>query len=337
MKKILFDLNHPVDVNFFKNTIIQLNNYSNFQIDIIFRERGRLESIANYELPVKAVKIGSHKKNVLSKVFGQLRREWQTYKYIKKGKYAVVICFGGTSVLGARLAKVPFLAFDDDFEYKLAFYYANIFATKHIYPDFIRYSNKKVIKYAGYKEFAYLHPNYFTPNIIALEDYKLKENSYIFIRHISNASLNYTFQQIDILAFLNKVSQYNFLIVLSIEDKSLLPFIEKNIIILNEPVADIYSIMYYSLLCISFGDTVAREAALLGVPTVYAGGRNMCVHNELVDMGIINQTSDLKDIEDIITSDLNEKKELNRMKIQDGLKHKWVDTTALIINQIQSI
>ena len=44
---------------------------------------------------------------------------------------------------------------------------------------------------------------------------------------------------------------------------------------MKEPVKDIHSLMYFSQVVISSGDSVAREGAMLGVPSIYAGIRDM--------------------------------------------------------------
>jgi predicted glycosyltransferase len=44
-------------------------------------------------------------------------------------------------------------------------------------------------------------------------------------------------------------------------------------ILLQEPIEDIHSLIYYSAGLVSSGDSMAREAALLGVPSYYLGIR----------------------------------------------------------------
>jgi hypothetical protein len=58
--------------------------------------------------------------------------------------------------------------------------------------------------------------------------------------------------------------------------------------ILNEPVSDIYSLMYYSKGVASNGDSMAREAAQLGVPSVYMGSRRMIANDVLYALGLMH-------------------------------------------------
>jgi len=59
-----------------------------------------------------------------------------------------------------------------------------------VVPNFFP-SKGNVLKYNGFKELAYLHPNYFVPNKKILEDYDLEQDKYVFIREVSKGSLNY--------------------------------------------------------------------------------------------------------------------------------------------------
>lgn len=331
---ILFDLNHPVDVNFFKNSILALKK--NHRVSIIYRERGKLENILKFELKdVSIQKIGEHKKTFLGKVFFQLLRDLKIVRYIKKNKIDLVACFGSTSAISTRLCGIPYLAFDDDFEYKIPFYHANWFCTKHIFPDSINFSNSKTHKYHGFKELAYLHPNYLRVYDKILQEYNLVPDSYVFIREISGVSLNYK-ESITILDnLIYEIKERGFKIVLSLEDKSLTDVFIDNCILLEEPVSDIYSLLYNALFTISSGDTVARESAIMGVPTIYTGERKMIVNKVLVDQGLMIESSYVPDILRYIDTITSKKKQEIRSKSRELIKNKWKDTTSVILSHIQ--
>ena len=334
---ILFDLNHPVDVNFFKNSILLLKEQGH-KISVIYRDRGVLEKIIKFELPEISLKrFGFHHKNFLSKVFFQLLRDFSVFKFLKKNKFDMVCCFGSTSAISSWLSNTPYLAFDDDFEYKLPFFHANIFCTHHIYPDFINFNNNKTIKYSGFKELAYLHPNYLKISNNILKHYNLKADNYVFIREIDNISLNYN-KSVSILSkLINKLTSLNYKVVLSIENKNLILNYPKNCIILEEPVGDIYSLLYNSSFAISSGDTVARECALLGVPLIYTGGRTMAVNKLLVKNSFIIESQSFEFISQYIDEFKIENKINLRKKINAYIANNCSDTTSIILENIQSI
>jgi len=330
---ILFDLNHPVDVNFFKNSILTLKK--NHNVSIIFRNRGKLEKILRFELKnISISKIGEHKKTLFGKIIFQLLRDLKIIKHLKKNNIDLVACFGSTSAISARLCGIPYLAFDDDYEYKIPFYHANLFCTEHIFPDVIEFSNSKTRKYHGFKELAYLHPNYLRACDRVLHEYGLLPENYVFLREISRDSLNYKESTTILNKLVQEIKSRGFKVVLSLENKLLADEFSNDCIILEEPVSDIYSLLYYALFTISSGDTVARESAIMGVPTIYTGKRKMAVNKALVDEGLMLESSSVENIlryVDTITS--NTKRKTRRMS-RDLIGNKWEDTTEVILRHI---
>lgn len=80
-------------------------------------------------------------------------------------------------------------------------------------------------------------------------------------------------------------------VVLSLENKTLTSRFEKWQI-LEEPVEDIHSLMYYSRAVVSDGDSMAREGAQLGVPAVYCGQRIMRANQALEQFGYLRHEPD---------------------------------------------
>ena len=332
--RILFDFNHLVDINFFKGAILQLKKEGN-EIIITSRKRGKLEEILKYELgDFQITNIGVHHKSFLTKIFFQLYRDLIFIRLLKQNKVNIVVCFGPTSAIAAKIKKIPYLAFDDDYEYKIPFYHANWFSTKHIYPDYITFKNKKTSHYHGFKELAYLHPNHLSPNEAILEKYGLIKDEYVFIREISQISLNYKTKNSLLECVIKLLEARGLKIVLSLEDKSQKSKFSSSCIILEEPVIDLYSIMYHSLLAISSGDTVARETSLLGIPTIYTGGRAMSINSPLIKAGVLTYLQEITDIEIFIRDASTDKKTETRNSITALIKNEWVDTTAVILGHI---
>ena len=332
---ILFDLNHPVDVNFFKNTIKILSK-SEHNIIITYRDRGRLGKIAKYELGKFApIKIGQHQQTFVTKITGQIKRDLEFLSFQRRKKIDISVCFGPTNAIASWLNGIPYLAFDDDFEYKIPFYHANIFSTRHIMPAYIRVNKKNIHHYNGLKELAYLHPHYFSPRVDELKRYEVLPEKYVFIREIANVSLNYQQQNLSINEIVNAVKYLGLKVVLSLENKDLKSLYERDCIILEEPVEDIYSLMKFALFAVSSGDTVARETALLGTPTIYTGGRNMAVNDELINIGCMFQEDKLENIiEQIARLSIKGEKERITRIVADKIRYHWEDTTKVILKHI---
>ena len=332
---ILFDLNHPVDVNYFKNAILKLNRQGH-EIFITYRPRGKLKAIIDFELgQFKPIPIGKHYHSFMNKILGQLHRDYEFIKYFKKNDIDLVACFGATSSISAKISGIPFLAFEDDFEYKIPFYHANIFATRHIMPEYIKFSNRRTYKYKGFKELAYLNPRVFTPQIGAIEKLGLNENNYVFIREISNVSLNYKDKNKNIIDLVTYIIKKGKKAVISLEDDSLRDKLKEMCVVLKEPVEDIYSILKYAQFAISSGDTMAREACLLGTPCIYTGGREMVMNNELIEIGVMFKEDNIEDI--LKRIDFLSDNDIKH-NIEEKIKHKidteWDDTTEVILKNI---
>lgn len=332
---ILFDLLHPSDVNLFKNNIFYFESIGH-KVYITLRYRGNLEKIARVELSgFKIDTIGNHKRNFFSKILALLSREFQMFKYLKKNKISVSVNQGYGNILACKLLHIPFINFEDDYEYKLAFYYAKWLSKKDIMPSFIPVKGRNIIKYNGYKELAYLHPKYLKLNNNVLEQLNLLPKQYIFIREISNVSLNYSDFKSVLPGMISYLKKFNFTLVLSLEDKNLLSLYKNDCLILEEPVKEFYTLIKESLFVISSGDTMAREACLLGVPAIYTGGRNMLANSEFIHLKVMTKVENIDEfkvfLEKIINS--NFYKNVENI-INDKINSSWDDTTDVIKNQI---
>ena len=333
--KILFDLNHPVDVNFFKNTMLKLKK-QNHNVILTYRPRGKLQKIVDYELgEFQPIPIGKHYKTFLWKILGQLYRDLLMIKFQKRNKIDLSVCFGPTNAISAWLNKIPYLAFEDDLEYKIPFYHANLFSTRHIMPDYIKFSNKKTWKYKGFKELAYLHPKSFKANSNSIKKLNLTKKKYVFIREIANVSLNYKEENKNIIDIVSYLVSKGVQVIISLEDDAIKEKLRDVCLVLKEPVEDLPSILAYAQFAISSGDTMAREACLLGTPCIYIGGRDMVMNNELIEMGIMFKEDKFESIFeriDLLIDDEISSKLSN--KINAKINNEWADTTEVILEHI---
>lgn len=333
---IHFDLVHPSDVNLFKNAIIRLHKEGH-EIFLTLRERGRLSEIAKTELSsFEICPIGKHESRFFNKLYALVKREFQLFQYLKNKKIQISVNQGFSSVISCKLLNIPFIIFEDDYEYKLAFHYARLFSKRDVMPDFIPVTGKNIYKYHGFKELAYLHPNQFMPDNNALKLFGILPGEYAFIREISNISLNYAKRKSYLLQIIENLISRGIQIVLSIEDKTNSSRFEHKCIVLEEPVHDIYSIIANASFAISSGDTMAREACLLGTPTIYTGGREMIMNSLLIEKGILFADYTIENINLRIDYLLDKGNVLKiRAEIGTIIKKELEDTTEVIIKHVQ--
>ena len=123
------------------------------------------------------------------------------------------------------------------------------------------------------KEWAYLNPRTFVPNENVLENYGVKPKEYMFLREVTVGTINYAGQESGAILGIKDMIPTGMKVLFSLEEKQRCDEYPADWILLQEPIEDIHSLIYYSAGLVSSGDSMAREAALLGVPSYYLGIR----------------------------------------------------------------
>ena len=281
---ILIDVGHTPQLNFYKNLIHTLAERGE-HIYVVVLKRGRLLQIAQYELGnipnVEVVPIGRHRMNKWSAVFeANLLRMLQLLWWSLGKKIDVVLSNGALAHIVGWFHRASGFAFGDDpqvwdYRPKLFFCAQSAYC---IYESQKPLSPKAKIL-PCLKEWAYLAPNVFKHDIAALSEYGVQPEQYLFLREVSVGTINYAGQAsgavLGIVPEIQKMqAEYPSLkVLLSLEEKHRRAEYPADWILLQEPVKDIHSLIYYSAGLISSGDSMAREAALLGVPAYYLGIR----------------------------------------------------------------
>ena len=339
--KVVIGISHFPHVNFFKNAIRILREM-HVDIELVVHPRGNLVSILRTEYPtLPFILLGANYKNSLpAKAFSVIREDVRLLTYLHKRDFNVATGVGNISLTHtAYIYRKPSVMFEDDVEYKLAYYPYKLFATHIVMPACIPGTGKNILKYNGFKELAYLHPKYFTPSRWALKEYGVEPGEYVFIREVTGSTLNY--RRLDeggLASLCPSLRDMGFKVILSLENKSLLKQFADECIILNEPVEDIHSLLHYAALAISSGDTMARESCLTGTPAIHTGGRIMAVNTELEKRGCLFRAEGKQQILDttakILDSNLKERTE---KVISEAIESEWEDTTEVIVNNLLSI
>lgn len=331
-KKYLIDIYHIPQYNFFKNAIKALGPE---KVDLCCVNRSKLVDIIKYECPdYNLVVYGDYKYNngrfsLIVKVI--LPRIFKLLIYIKKNRYKVIGTASYQSNLVSRIKGIPnFSIFDDPRKGILQL--LQIVTNECYLPQFTKKYNK-IKNFNALKEWAYLSPKYFEPSEGILNEFKLKKKEYIFIREVSTKTLNYLSQEEGLILKLSKSIAPKTKVILSLENKAVKDKYPKNWLILKEPVSDIYSLMYYSKLVLSTGDSVAREGAMLGVPSVYLGNREMPANEVLIEKKLLFKL-DTKEALKIIN---NTKISFDQDSIRAQLEKEWDDVTQLIISLFKKL
>ena len=331
--RILIDIVHLGDLNFYKKTIDELKEKHEIILTVI--NRGKLQSIAAKEHPdIEILRIGKHRKTFLGKLIGIVDREIKLILILSRKHFDRVTSFGFYPAIAAKFFGVRSVLFHDDYEYKLIFKLCRIFGDEMIIPDSISESGKNIKKYPGFKELAYLYN--FKPSRKVLQEYGLKENKYIFVRDISPISLNYKDSKvINYSEVFKKLRKGGFKIFYYPEDAAKAKQYHNLARILSPPVTDLHSLIYFAALTISSGDGIAKESAIIGTPVVYTGGRKMAILKPLIKMGAVTEAKSEKDTEILIKKIIDKNlKHMLRNLIKDKMGKDWPDWSKMIIKEL---
>lgn len=323
---ILVDILHPAHLNFYKKSIQDLN--AEYDITVLIRPRGDLVDFAKKELSIPIKVVGRHYGSRIGKLFGLFHRIVYLIREGWKNPYDVATSHGGFYVsIACWIMRKRSVVFYDNAEYKLLFFLCRKFSSKFIIPQLLGIKGKNIGTFNGYKELAYL--NRFKPAQEILEKYGVQKKKYVFIRQIAHISLDYWSDDSsqNMKGILNYLYQNKFSVIASVEEGATQISEFDNIYVLPESTSEMHTLLYYAKCVISSGDTVAREAALLGTPTIYIGGRNMKINSELINLGRLH-CPDVTEIIPTLKRMLRKEKDFSQQNVD------WDDTTDVIIQEL---
>lgn len=335
--KILVDVSHPAHVNLYKNFISILDK-EGIECIVSVLDRGKVVKIAERELRGKRLFItGRHKGNLWSIIF-----EANILKFLKLVILIIMekptVGFGTGYILGGAMSlfNLRSFQFDDDPERRWVVFLEKHLSTQVFFPpivDSIR--DRKITVFNALKEWSYLSPKYFTPKPDVLNEFDLEAKEYIFIREVSSGSVNYMGQAEGLILSVSNKIPAHYKVLLSLENKSLLTKYPSHWKILEEPVNDIHSLIFYSKVLISSGDSMAREGAMLGVPSIYCGYRTMKANKIMQNLDILFHI-EIKDVPGEIIKYYNSIDfDLNQIAFREKLKNEWVDLPEMMYNLIK--
>ncbi len=267
--RILIDIGHPAHVQLFKN----------FAWEMEKREHKVLFTTRDKEMTVYLLKqygfeylsLGKHYKTLKGKIWGLIKYDFLMYNVARKFKPDIFLSAG--SVYAAHvvfLFRKPHISLEDTGnmeQIRLYKPFTKIILTSY---SFHRNLGKKQIRYGGYHELAYLHPNWFKPNPDILDILGVsKDEKYVIMRFVSwSASHDVGHSGLSLemkRRAVKELSKYAKVFISSEEELSddLKPY---QIKIPPEKMPDA---LYYATLYIGEGATMASECAMLGTPAIY--------------------------------------------------------------------
>ncbi len=282
---ILIDMVHPADINFYKNAISLLEKKGH-KVTISVLRRGLLPSIIKKEYSNnEIILLGKHRSSFSGKILGIFIRQISFLRLYISRRFDVVSSFGFYPGMLAWIRGSRAVHFHDDKEYKLNFTLSKFFCSRFI--SLCPTKESKHTRVAStYKELAYLNPLPKDSSSKLFKKLGIQKEKYVYVRDVASISLNYADNTlVDYTSTFDYLKKNGYKIVYDAEFDNL-PY--KGIINFKgvHTFEDMISIKRYAALIITSGDTVLREGALLGTPTVYTSNRNMSINKQLHKEGL---------------------------------------------------
>jgi len=336
---IIVEIQHPAHIHHFKNMIWDLEKKGhNIQICTTDKDVS-LSLLDNYGFKYEILGINKGKSLLLGKIPLLIKFEWKMYKIAKKFRPDLFISRG--SPISAHISALfhkPYIISSDSEPVALGRILSFPFANAIYIPSSFRkeIKNDKIIKIDGYKEMAYLHPNYFKPDPSVLAELGLDSNDeYVVIRFVSLKA----YHDVGIkgiqnkIEFVQKLSKYTTVYISSEEP---LPY-ELSDFKLPTKSTRIHDVLYYAKMLVCDSQTMTTEAAILGTPVIrcnsFVGENDMGNFIELEEKyGLIfnyKKTDDAlnKAIELVQRDDLKEEWKHKRNRLLDDK----IDVTKFMI------
>ncbi|MBC6936816.1 MAG: hypothetical protein DWB42_13395 [Chloroflexi bacterium] len=270
MARILIDVGHPAHVHLFRGAARRWMAQGHQVLFTALDREMIVYLLEQYQLPYTVTY--KRRRGKLALLAELVFRTLATWRAARRLRADLFISMGSPTVgLPAWLMRKPYLALTDTDhateQHALFKPFATIIATPDVFaPDL----GRKQVRYAGYHELAYLHPDEFTPDPAALTPLGLQPGDRFFIvRFVAWGATHdvgaHGFSLDEKRALLRELAAAG-RVLLSVEgdvDPEFRPFVT--------PFAleTIHHLLAFATLYVGEGGTMLSEAAVLGTPALF--------------------------------------------------------------------
>lgn len=331
--RIIIDIGHPGHVHLFKHVAHMLVNQG---AEVLFTARDK-----EFELDLlKAegftyINFGKHYRSLAGKILGMAKFDTQMLLTGLLFKPDLFMSHGSIyAAHAAWLLGKKHLSLEDTGNMEQVRIYrpfTDVILTPDLLPGDL---GPKQIRYKGYHEIAYLHPDFFTPDPSVLSWMGLKpDEKFAIIRFISwNATHDVGHKGVsneDKIRLVKKLSEQMKVFITSETGLSedLRPFRFKI------PPDKFHHALNYASIVISEGTTTATEAGLLGTPCVYISTLEDVNCQEMEEHGLVFNTTESGKVFSLVDEILQTDKKTYLERSKSFLETK-VNVTRYLYNFI---
>lgn len=295
--KILIDIGHPAHVHLFKYFALEMQAKGH---KILFTSREKENEIyllKKYGFSYKC--FGKHYKSTSGKIFGLIKFNLQMLFFSLKFKPDIYLSHGSVyAAMVSWLVRKPHISLEDTGnieQVRLYLTFTEVVLTSDVFNfDY----GEKQIRYSSHHELAYLHSNYFKPNLEFRFHRNKKKSKVTLLRFVSWNATHDSGQKglsLETKYKLIRLLEEEYEVIISAESKLPEDLEKYKVRFVPE---DIHTALYKADLFIGEGTTMAMEAAILGTPAVYI---NSLQYPNVQDMAIYGLLFPFKNDEDIIS------------------------------------
>jgi len=316
--RILIDIGHPAHVHLFKHFAWEMQGKGH-SVFFTCREK-EFETFLLEEYGFKFKSFGKKYTSTIGKIWGMVEFGFKEFLVGLSFKPDILLSHGSMyAAHAAFFLRKPHISLEDTFNFEQIRFYKpftkNILTADYEHP----LKGEKVIKYAGYHELAYLHPKRFTPDKSVLNELGVKEEEkYVIIRFVSwKASHDIGHKGINYENKIKAIKEFGEFAKVFISSESELPDeIEQYRVRINPH--RMHDAMAFSSLVFGESSTMAEEAAMLGVPSVYIFNNSTfyTTHLEKDYLLMFNYSESLEDQQKAIDKGVE-------ILSTDNLKEEW--------------
>ena len=268
--RFVVDILHPAHVHFFRNFISEMRTRDHEFLVTARDKECAIELLDAYKIPHVIISRQAHGLFGLGYEF--LQRSWRFYRQIKpfRPDYLLGIMGPTIAVAGRLLPSKTVIFYDTEFA-RISNWFAYPLADYVCTPECYQGSaGIHQIRYPGYHELAYLHPNRFTPSRTIRDEIGLNQDERLFIMRFVSWEASHDVGEQG-LSYDNKLRLVEILSSrgrLFISSEAELPE-ELKPYRLPLPVHRVHHLMAQASLLVGESATMASECAALGVPAVF--------------------------------------------------------------------
>lgn len=339
--KILIDINHPAHVHFFRNPARLLVNRGH---EVLFTSRDKeiaLELLDELGIRHKPLSVLG-KRGLFSLGIELIQRDFALYRVVKDFHPDIMAAIGGTFIAHVgTLTHIPSLVFYDtenaQLQNLITYPLASCVILPRCYKSWV--PQKTSIRYAGYHELSYLHPNYFIPNKdIAIANGLSTDKDTFFVRLLSWQASHDVGEQGWTLDLLRKVVaklETHGKVLISSEaplDEEFAPYRYQG------KVSEVHHVMAYCRAFLGESATMASESAVLGIPTIYVAQTGRGYTNEQEQRyGLVRNIRELKwSLIETAIEDILAKQKAHWQEVRQSLLNDTIDVADFIASTIET-